>query len=91
MTALERFEQAFGPSYRTGGYRAINVRTGATIYFNGMGKNRCIASINLRYVWNFPNAHSLVSYLEAAEVPHNARDYRIGSEHWEWVIHLIQQ
>ena len=89
MTALERFEQVFGPSYSTAGYRAINIRQGATIYFNGVKKNRDIASINMRSARNFPNAHDLLTYLQSV-VPHNASDYLIGPKHWDQVIHLIR-
>ena len=90
MTAKERFEQAFGKeAYRRSHYYAIELRKGAVIYFNDGEGNRGIASINIRRACNFPNADSLIAYLEAAEVPCNARDYRIGPEHWEHVIHLI--
>ena len=89
MTALERFEQAFGQSYPRKNYDAIRIRSGATIYFNHGAKNRYIAHINLRYVWNFPNAHGLVAYLDGT--PDNGRDYCIGPEHWERVIRLIRE
>lgn len=89
VTAVARFEQASGQAYRRSHYYAIRVRTGATIYFNDGEVNRGIASINMRQARNFPNADSLIAYLEPAEVPRNARDYRIGPEHWEHVIHLI--
>ena len=89
MTALERFEQAFGSSYCRKHYNALRIRTGATIYFSRGPKNRDVVHINLQYVWNFPNAHSLVGYLNGT--PDNGRDYCIGPEHWERVIQLIRK
>ena len=90
MTAKERFEQALNKkAYRRSHYYAIEVRKDATIYFNDGERNRDIASINMRLARHFPNADSLIAYLQAAKVPCNASDYRIGPEHWEHVIHLI--
>ena len=87
MTALERFEQAFGQSYPTTGYDAIRIRRGATIYFHRRAEERYIARINLEWVRNFPNAELLVAYLKGTE---GHRDYRIGPGYWERVIDLIQ-
>ena len=89
MTALERFEQAFGQSYARKNYDAIEIHKGATIYFNHGEKNRGIAHINRQWVWRFPNAHALVAYLDGTCV--NRRDYCIGPEHWEHVIRLIRK
>ena len=44
VTAVERFEQAFGQAYRRSHYYAIKVRKGAVIYFNDGEGNRDIAS-----------------------------------------------
>ena len=87
MTALERFEQAFGPSYPTGGYDAIRIRWGATLYFRRTAGERYIARINLQAVRNFPNAALLVAYLRGTE---DHRDFRIGPGYWERVIDLIK-
>ena len=87
MTALERFEQAFGCSYSTTGYDAIRIRTGATIYFRRTAEERYIARINLQAVRNFPNAGLLVAYLKRTE---DHRDYRVGPGYWEHVIELMR-
>ena len=88
MTALERFEQAFGPSYARKGYDAIQIQEGAVLYFRRGFKNRNIARINLKRVWNFPNGGLLAAYLRGTE---DAIDYCIGPEHWDHAIELMQR
>ena len=94
MTALERFEQAFGPSYRRQHYNAINIRRGATIYFNHGEKNRYLADINVTYAKNFPNADALIAELSdtvhESHVGAHSYDYRVGPDLWDRVIELIQ-
>lgn len=87
MTALERFEQAFGKSYPTGGYDAIRIRRGATLYFRRTAEERYIARINLKAARNFPNAGLLAAYLNGTE---DNRDYRIGPGYWDRAIDLIK-
>ena len=88
MTALERFEQAFGPSYARKGYDAIQVRQGAVLYFRRNSNNTYIARINLKRVLNFPNGGLLAAYLRGTE---DAIDYCIGPEYWDHAIELMQR
>ncbi len=99
-TALERFEQAFGKSYRRRSYNAITIRPYATIYFNHGEKNKYLADINVKAAKNFPNADALIA--ELSNAVHESRrrggdrrgarsyDYRVGPDLWDRVIELIQ-
>ena len=94
MVAFETFQRdlpdcrAYTPPH--GGYRAINVRRWATIYFRLSSEEQHIARIRLGTPRWFPNSEELKRYLRDRGVPDDERDYCIDHEHWGGVIHILQ-